>query len=118
VISRGVELCDAEDNVVATQPNTVTLHKLILPSTPTSSADAATESEWQLESVRRFGDLAYLSNAWLMRIASNGRYIVAPTCNGAVFIWNVATGDVVGLLHDHEGLIPFCHVMRTPDLIR
>jgi hypothetical protein len=45
----------------------------------------------------------YFSNAWLIKIASNGRYMMAPTCTGEVFIYNLKTGQVTGVLKDHDG---------------
>jgi WD40 repeat protein len=37
-----------------------------------------------------------------MRIASNGRYLVAPTAVGKVYIWNIRTKQLVGILEDHN----------------
>ncbi|KAJ1676424.1 hypothetical protein EV182_008216, partial [Spiromyces aspiralis] len=46
----------------------------------------------------------YLSNSWLIRITSNGRYLLAPTLNGQVFVFHLATGQVTAVLRDHESL--------------
>jgi WD40 repeat protein len=40
----------------------------------------------------------------LVRIASNGRYIAAPTYQGGVFFFDIKTGNVTGMLNDHEEL--------------
>jgi hypothetical protein len=44
----------------------------------------------------------YHSNSWLIKIASNGRYIAAPTFHGEVFFFNIKTGTVSAILRDHE----------------
>lgn len=50
-----------------------------------------------------FHEYRYFSNAWLIKISSNGRYLMAPTCTGEVFIYNLKTGQVTGVLKDHDG---------------
>ncbi|KAF9431009.1 hypothetical protein BGZ94_000476 [Podila epigama] len=93
-ISRGVELLDSEERMIAKDYNSCTLHKLVYPDTK--------GGKWYLTEVKRFQDEEYFSNAWLIKIASNGRYMLAPTCTGEVFIYNLKTGQVTGILKDHE----------------
>ncbi|KAG0000618.1 hypothetical protein BGZ65_004212 [Modicella reniformis] len=93
-ISRGVELLDSEERMIAKDYNSCTLHKLVYPDTK--------GGKWYLTEVKRFQDEEYYSNAWLIKIASNGRYILAPTCTGEVFIYNLKTGQVTGILKDHD----------------
>ncbi|KAF9390289.1 hypothetical protein CPB97_009629 [Podila verticillata] len=93
-ISRGVELLDSEERMIAKDYNSCTLHKLVYPDTK--------GGKWYLTEVKRFQDEEYFSNAWLIKIASNGRYLMAPTCTGEVFIYNLKTGQVTGVLKDHE----------------
>ncbi|KAI8348687.1 WD40-repeat-containing domain protein [Mortierella sp. GBAus27b] len=93
-ISRGVELLDSEERMIAKDYNSCTLHKLVYPSTK--------GGKWYLTEVKRYQDEEYFSNAWLIKIASNGRYIMAPTCTGEVFIFNLKTGQVTGVLKDHD----------------
>ncbi|KAI1318398.1 hypothetical protein EDD11_006736 [Mortierella claussenii] len=93
-ISRGVELLDSEERMIAKDYNSCTLHKLVYPDTK--------GGKWYLTEVKRFQDEEYFSNAWLIKIASNGRYMLAPTCTGEVFIYNLKTGQVTGVLKDHD----------------
>ncbi|KAJ2724290.1 hypothetical protein GGI07_002063 [Coemansia sp. Benny D115] len=93
-VTRGVELLDAEDNTVSSRPNTCTLHRLVYPTEP--------DGKFELQEIRRYHHDEYLSNSWLIRIASNGRYILAPTLNGQVFVFSIATGQVTGILRDHD----------------
>ncbi|ORX99738.1 WD40 repeat-like protein [Basidiobolus meristosporus CBS 931.73] len=95
-ISRGVELLDAENNTIASRPNTCTLHKLIYPT--------VAGGEFQMEEVRKFQHNEYLSNSWLIKITSNGRYLMAPTLNGQVYVFSLATGQTTAVLRDHEEL--------------
>ncbi|ORX74831.1 WD40 repeat-like protein [Linderina pennispora] len=93
-VTRGVELLDAEDNTVSSRPNTCTLHRLVYPTEP--------DGKFELQEIRRYYNEDYLSNSWLIRIASNGRYLLAPTLNGQVFAFHIATGKVTGILRDHD----------------
>ncbi|KAG0210288.1 hypothetical protein BGX28_009444 [Mortierella sp. GBA30] len=93
-ISRGVELLDSEERMIAKDYNSCTLHKLIYPDTK--------GGKWYLTEVKRFQDEEYFSNAWLIKISSNGRYMMAPTCTGEVFVYNLKTGQVTGIIKDHE----------------
>jgi WD40 repeat protein len=94
IMSRGVEVLDAENNTINSKPNSVTLHKLIYPKTQ--------GQDFKLEQVKRFCHDSYHSNSWLMKITSNGRYIAAPTFNGNVYLYNIQSGELAGVLRDHE----------------
>jgi len=95
-ITRGVEVLDADDDTVPSKPNMCHLEKLIY---PTSEHDP-----FKIEDINAFQDENYHSNSWLIKITSNGRYIVAPTYDGKLFIFNLKTGKLSGMLHYHEGV--------------
>jgi WD40 repeat protein len=38
-----------------------------------------------------------------MKVRSNGQYVAAPTFDGNVFIFHMKTGEVSGILRDHQG---------------
>ena len=38
-----------------------------------------------------------------MKITSNGRYILAPTIYGQIFVFNILTGQLTAILKEHEG---------------
>ncbi|RIB10674.1 WD40-repeat-containing domain protein [Gigaspora rosea] len=95
-ITRGVEILDAEGGKIASRANVSILHKLIYPSKK--------GQPFELKEVRRFGHKDYHSNSWLIKISSNGRYLVAPTMTGHVFIFSLRTGKVTAILRDHEDL--------------
>ncbi|KAI8805036.1 WD40-repeat-containing domain protein [Cladochytrium replicatum] len=94
LLARGVEVLDAEDNTVNSKPNTVNLYKLNYPTTD--------GGQFSLELFKQYSDEKYLSNSWLVKISSNGRYVAAPTFDGQVFLFELATGQVVEVLKDHE----------------
>ncbi|KAJ2781526.1 hypothetical protein GGI15_003198 [Coemansia interrupta] len=109
-VTRGVELLDAEDNTVSSRPNTCTLHRLVYPTD--------TDGKFMLQEVRRYHHDEYLSNSWLIRIASNGRYLLAPTLNGQVFVFSLAGGQVTGILRDHETIeVRDCKFHPTKNLV-
>ncbi|KAJ1928018.1 hypothetical protein IWQ60_002433 [Tieghemiomyces parasiticus] len=93
-ITRGVELLDAENNTIASRPNTCTLHQLLYPDED--------HDDFELEEIRRFHHDEYLSNSWLIKITANGRYLLAPTLNGQVYVFHLATGAVTGVIKGHE----------------
>lgn len=95
-ITRGVEVLDADDDTVPSKPNKCHLEKLIY---PTSEHDP-----FKIEDVNSFQDDNYHSNSWLIKVTSNGRYIVAPTYDGKLFIFNLKTGKLTGMLHYHDGV--------------
>ncbi|KAJ3019769.1 hypothetical protein HKX48_001785 [Thoreauomyces humboldtii] len=99
LLTRGVEEVQMEEGsevAVNTTPNAVILHKIIFPT--------VLGGEFTLSEVKRYQHEEYCSNSWLTKIASNGRYVFAPTYDGGVVIFNLATGDVSGILRDHEGV--------------
>ncbi|PWA02527.1 hypothetical protein BB558_001352 [Smittium angustum] len=96
LLTRGVELLDSENNTVSSIPNTVTLHKLVFPSEDSN--------KFELVEIRRFHNEEYLSNSWLIRIVSNGRYVLAPTYNGLVFVFHLSTGKLAAILRDHQSI--------------
>ncbi|KAI8923196.1 WD40-repeat-containing domain protein [Entophlyctis helioformis] len=96
LISRGVEMLDAENSTVNSIPNTVRLHKLVYPS--------VFGQPFRLEEERRYHHEMYRSNSWLIKVTSNGRYVAAPTYDGNVCLFNLETGDMVGILQDHDGM--------------
>jgi len=67
-----------------------------------------------LEEVNMYDHPSYNSNVWPLKFASNGRYILSPTVDGRVFIWNIASRERVGLLADHEKL-EIRHILFHPD---
>ncbi|KAL1915225.1 uncharacterized protein VTP21DRAFT_7501 [Calcarisporiella thermophila] len=95
-VTRGAELCDLEDGTISSTPNTCTLHKLVYPT--------ELGGKFELEELMRYKHPDYYANSWLMKIASNGRYLAAPTIQGQVFIYNLKSGDVTAILKDHEDL--------------
>jgi len=95
-ITRGVEVLDVEDDTVPSRPNRCHLEKLIYP--------VSDHDHFRLEDIKAYNDDRYHSNSWLIKIASNGRYIAAPTYDGKVFIYNLKSGKVSGMLHYHEGV--------------
>lgn len=46
---------------------------------------------------------SYHANSWLVKIASNGRYIVAPTIYGQLFVFNMLTEQLTGIVKEHQG---------------
>ncbi|KAG2223512.1 hypothetical protein INT45_000832 [Circinella minor] len=94
-ISRGAEMCDVDEGV-SSIPNTCILHKLVYPT--------KTGSQFQLETVKKFKHDDYHANSWLVKITSNGRYILAPTIYGQIFVFNILTGQLSGILKEHEDL--------------
>ncbi|KAJ1735454.1 hypothetical protein LPJ72_001856 [Coemansia sp. Benny D160-2] len=109
-ITRGVELLDAENNTVSSRPNTCTLHRLVYPTEP--------DGKFELQEVRRYYHDEYMSNSWLIRITSNGRYLLAPTLNGQVFVFSIATGQVTGILRDHDTIeVRDCKFHPTKNLL-
>ncbi|KAJ2746248.1 hypothetical protein GGI20_001528 [Coemansia sp. BCRC 34301] len=109
-VTRGVELLDAEDNTVSSRPNTCTLHRLVYPTDP--------DGRFELQEIRRYHHDEYLSNSWLIRLTSNGRYILAPTLNGHVFVFSIATGQVTSVLRDHDTIeVRDCKFHPTKNLV-
>jgi len=95
-ITRGVEVLDADDDTVPSKPNKCHLEKLIYP--------VSEHDHFKIEDINSYQDENYHSNSWLIKVTSNGRYIVAPTYDGKLFIFNLKTGKLSGMLHYHEGV--------------
>ncbi|CAG8672671.1 8922_t:CDS:2, partial [Ambispora leptoticha] len=93
-VSRGVEILDTGDGTVASRRNVCILHKLIYPIRKGVA--------FRLEQVRKYQHEDYHANSWLMKISSNGRYLMAPTMTGQVMAFNLRTGKVSAILRDHE----------------
>ncbi|CAO3636618.1 unnamed protein product [Mucor hiemalis] len=94
-ITRGAELCDVSDGVSST-PNTCSLHKLIYPT--------KNGGQFKLELVKKFQNEEYHANSWSVKIASNGRYLLAPTIYGQIFVFNMLTGDVTAIIKEHQDI--------------
>ncbi|KAI7906648.1 WD40-repeat-containing domain protein [Cokeromyces recurvatus] len=94
-ISRGAEMCDVSEGV-SSKPNTCTLHKLTYPT--------ELGGQFKLETVKKFMHEDYHANSWLVKITSNGRYILAPTIYGQIFVFNIATGKVAAIIKEHEDI--------------
>lgn len=94
-ISRGAEMCDVSDGV-SSIPNTCTLHKLVYPN--------KIGGKFELQTVKKFTHQDYHANSWLVKITSNGRYILAPTIYGQIFVFNMATGKVSAVIKEHEDI--------------
>lgn len=95
-ITRGVEVLDADDDTVPSKPNKCHLEKLIYP--------ISEHDHFKIEDINSYQDENYHSNSWLIKVTSNGRYIVAPTYDGKLFIFNLKTGKLSGMLHYHDGV--------------
>ncbi|KAI8846869.1 hypothetical protein BC829DRAFT_255474 [Chytridium lagenaria] len=93
-VSRGVELLDAEGDTINSQPNKILLHALVFPR---NNSDA-----FDLRLLRTFQHEEYYSNSWMTKLATNGRYIAAPTCNGLVFLFDIFSGQVAAILSGHK----------------
>ncbi|CAH1760430.1 137_t:CDS:10 [Entrophospora sp. SA101] len=93
-ITRGVEMLKKSEHERI--DNVCILHKLIYPN--------RIGGKFRLETIRIFQHKNYISNSWLVRITSNGRYLAAPTMKGEVCIFNLRTGNIVAILNDHESM--------------
>ncbi|CAO3590055.1 unnamed protein product [Absidia cylindrospora] len=92
LITRGAEMVDGD---IISIPNSCTLHQLVYPT--------KTGGLFELKEVRRYEHEGYRANSWMVKISSNGRYIFAPTMEGQVFVFNLLTGQVTGIVKGHEG---------------
>jgi WD40 repeat protein len=88
------------------KPNTCHLRKLVFPS--------ATDDKFELVSIRTFEHAKYEANFPMMKIANNGRYLLAPTSRGKIFVWNINTGLLTGVLSDHASKSIVRHVVFHP----
>ncbi|KAL0087782.1 WD40-repeat-containing domain protein [Phycomyces blakesleeanus] len=92
-ISRGAEMCDVSEGV-SSLPNSATLHKLIYPT--------ETGGKFVLEQIKKYKHEDYHANSWLVKVTSNGRYLLAPTIYGQIFVFNMFHGQLTAILKDHE----------------
>ncbi|KAI9489101.1 WD40-repeat-containing domain protein, partial [Zychaea mexicana] len=92
-ISRGAEMCDVGEGI-SSIPNTCTLHKLTYPN--------VRGGKFQLDQVKKFSHEDYHANSWLVKITSNGRYLLAPTIYGQIFVFNMSSGQLTAILKEHE----------------
>lgn len=44
----------------------------------------------------------YHANSWLVKITSNGRYLLAPTIYGQIFVFNMLSGQVTAIIKEHQ----------------
>jgi len=93
LITRGVEL-ENEETQASERPNTCHLHKITLP------VDG--KGKLLFETLQMYSHQNYKANVWMLKINSNGRYILAPTTNGQVFVWNLRSAELVAILNDHS----------------
>ncbi|KAJ3218650.1 hypothetical protein HDU67_004703 [Dinochytrium kinnereticum] len=96
IVSRGVEMLDIEGETINSHPNKVMMHVLLFPKDKTSV--------FELHHLRSFSHSDYYSNSWITKLATNGRYIAAPTCNGKVFFFEIESGNVAAILNNHQGM--------------
>lgn len=94
VMSRGVEVLDAEENTINTIPNNIKLHKLFYPLNQ--------DDKFELKLIQSYTHPEYRSNSWGVKISSNGKYIAAPTYDGNVFFFHIKSGEVGCILRDHK----------------
>ncbi|EPB83107.1 hypothetical protein HMPREF1544_10145 [Mucor circinelloides 1006PhL] len=95
LISRGAEMCDQNEGV-STKPNTCTLHRLIYPT--------KAEDSFELEQFKTYQHEEYHANSWLVKITSNGRYLLAPTIYGQIFVFNIKSGQVTAIIKEHQDM--------------
>lgn len=118
LITRGVETVEIVDGIpINTQPNKLILYKLQYPN--------SSSNEFKIKELRKYGDKInnnhpiplqegkdevyehknqYMSNSWMIKISSNGRYLLAPTYDGSVFIFELSTGYLSAILRDHDSV--------------
>ena len=75
------------------QPNTCQLRKLVVPERG--------QGKFRLEEANIYGHSDYRSNIWMLKLATNGRYVLSPTTEGKVFVWNLRSAELVAILNDH-----------------
>jgi hypothetical protein len=116
-ITRGTELCDISDGVcksncniyssykkrylicvfLASKPNTCILHKLVYPT--------KNGGQFKLEEIKKYKHEEYHSNSWSVKIATNGRYLLAPTIYGQIFVFNLLSGQLTAIIKEHQGIV-------------
>lgn len=60
--------------------------------------------EWSIGAVSAFShtDFSLTSDNNGSKLASNGRYLLAPDSKGRVFAWNLKSREIVGIIGDHS----------------
>eukprot|EP00127_Corallochytrium_limacisporum_P001264 Clim_evm34s47 gene=Clim_evmTU34s47 len=91
VVTRGCEVLNDQETG-PTQPNKVILHSL----------SRTEDGKWELAEIHKFQHGSFDSNSWLMKLRANGNYLFAPTMNGHVYVFNIPTAELVGVLRGHE----------------
>eukprot|EP00698_Gefionella_okellyi_P012640 TRINITY_DN3416_c0_g2_i1.p1 TRINITY_DN3416_c0_g2~~TRINITY_DN3416_c0_g2_i1.p1 ORF type:complete len:393 (+),score=97.81 TRINITY_DN3416_c0_g2_i1:555-1733(+) len=91
-VTRGQELSENVGKVSKPKPNAIHVHRLTLPSAKGDEFIESIVCKIQHEKLK--------CNESPQHLVCNGRYIIAPTTMGDVFIFNIK-GDLVGILHDH-----------------
>jgi len=100
LITRGVE-SEAQDengNTVIAKPNSCTFWKLTLDMD-------TTVDPFELDVLNSFEDQHYHSNMWLVKVSTNGRYILAPGSDGKIFIWNLKSNEKVAVIDTKGGSV-------------
>ncbi|ORY96382.1 WD40-repeat-containing domain protein [Syncephalastrum racemosum] len=92
-ITRGAEECNAGDGLTSI-PNKCMLHKVKYPTTK--------GGKFELETVRKFMHEDYHANSWLIKITSNGRYLMAPTIYGQIYVFDMRDGNVSLVIKGHD----------------
>lgn len=46
---------------------------------------------------------SYHANSWLIKITSNGRYLMAPTIYGQIYVFDMRNGNVSLVIKGHDG---------------
>lgn len=87
-LTRGVENVDEEG--LSVSPNKVQLYQLQYPKNNTN--------DWSTKQVREFKHEDYYANSFMCRLATNGYYVVAPTVQSTVYVWNIKTGALVAVI--------------------
>ena len=80
--------------ILAIKNNEAHLRRLILPNDNTEP--------YRLETVMTYTDDNFQNVTWLLRMKSNGYYVLVPTSNGKIFVFNVLTGFLTCVLADHD----------------
>lgn len=71
------------------------MHKLVYPS--------KNGGQFKLEEIKKYKNEEYHANSWSVKITSNGRYLLAPTIYGQMFVFNMLTGEVSAIIKEHQG---------------
>jgi len=92
LLTKGVENVDDQD--VIEKPNAVHLRQISI-----------SKDKFELSLMKEFHHKDYHSNTWPAKLNSNGRYVLSPTSDGKVFIWNLRTGQLTAVLQIHLNVV-------------